>query len=202
MWNHIHCADLDDEDYAYMAKKRPGVRWYCGTCDVKAQNAGTSDVVEKVEEMLNDSLSSLMEAITPRLDALEKKVGEPTKPQSTSESSFASILKQGLDDLKKERDAPENESTHVERSTANQVLIIKPKDGQSHGKDALSKTSKEIETALKSIPVSSCKETKTGALVVKLPTEAAKSEASTAITSTLTTYSTYSFPNLRKCCQR
>ena len=198
LWNHIGCADLDDDDYTYMAKKRPGVRWYCGACDVKAQSAGTSDVIKKVEEMLNDGLNSFMEAITPRLDALEVKVGAPTKTDDIPESTFATILKQSLDNFKKETEAPTNESTRVEMSTKNQVLIVKPKDGKTAAKAALSKTSKEIEAALKSIPVSSCKETKTGALVVKLPTEAAKADASTAITSALTTDSIYQLSEPKK----
>ena len=167
---------------------------------MSTQNAGTNEeVLNKLEATLNDSLSSFMEAITPRLDALEKKVDSPTETHAMPESSFASILKQGLDDLKKDREAASvNESTSVEMSTSNQILIVKPKDGQSASKEALSKTSKDIETALKSIPVSSCRETKTGALVVKLPTETAKAEASSAITSTLLTDSIYQLSEPKK----
>ena len=177
IWHHITCVGLDDDDFSFMSKKRPGIRWYCGNCDVgTAGVSGETEIVNKVELLLKGAVDSVLGDITSRLKALEDriKVSEVIPKESTT--SFADILKQELRELQKGKDDPVNKQSH-------QVLVLKPKEGYGTDKTTLSAAAGDVEKALKSVPVNSCRETRSGALVVRLPTESAKADASAAMKS-------------------
>ena len=62
-----------------------------------------------------------------------------------------------------------------------QVLVVRPKEGVSVDQAASDMARSKVQTALKSIPVDSCKKTKNGGLVVKFPSKECKQKAGTAV---------------------
>lgn len=65
-----------------------------------------------------------------------------------------------------------------ESTPDHQIIVVKPKKNSTENKNPID--SKQIETALQSIPVSKCKKTNSGALLVQLPSKRPKENASRA----------------------
>lgn len=172
-WFHLPCQNLDSDDYPFMSKSlKLGFQWYCTQCRSDSGDTSLSVVKEGLKDVVSPILAAIQD-LSVRLGNLETASSTP----SASVRSFAGIVKQQFDDLK--RGHPTSGQSVQGLSVAeslprSEVLVLKPKSGTNA--DAV-ETVKRVEKALRSIPVNSCTTTKAGSFIVKLPTSGDKAEA-------------------------
>ena len=196
-WYHIGCLSLDDGDFEFMAQRKQGFRWFCGECDetinsMLAEGRCSSDfekkVIENVSAVVTNTLEKFQAEISGKMKALEEMVSSGSSSQGPvpQPEAFVDILKEALDKSKHDNDQCKevpitiNSFGRSEIVEDQQVLIVKVKPG----KEANAATAVDnIKSALKSVPVNSIRETRTGSLVVKFPSESAKREAGVLVNS-------------------
>ena len=192
-WYHATCSELEEADYLFMSRRgKFGFRWYCPDCVVDAdetvsRGANSREIEMKFQSMEASVLES-MQKLGERLDHLEQKREAANLPSQVAEAqqqTFADIVKRALDEKKKPSVVVEDrgQSRTIEDQS---VLVVKPKvNGPEVESSDIADSVPKIEEALGEIQVSSCRKTKLGNLVMKFPTEAAKSKASLAINNCL-----------------
>lgn len=192
---HLPCIDVDDNDFGIMSKKKHGFKWFCGVCDAAfndfKSNIFSQQTLHKLVDSFKSEVSNALAKVSERLNVLEEKSTIP-------DASFAEIMKQTLEDSKREAAKNLTEvDDHGKKKTVrdSQVLVIKPKAGSDH---ASPPDTTIINTALASIPVENCSKTNSGALVVRLPTKDARVQAGNAINQCLGDNSNYTVSEPKK----
>ena len=205
-WNHTSCIGLTNEDYVFMRERKPfGFRWFCRDCSGSADDIlRESKIVGSLEEKLTLGISSTVEKLTEKLEALESRISETSSPPQLTESqsrSFSEVLKKSLEgpmSATKVEGVKVRDRGITKTIRNQQVLVVKPASA-SRPEEAVVKTiTKNLESALEAIPVESCRKTKAGGLVMKFPTEELKGQASAIISSCLGTDSSYSVSEPKK----
>ena len=205
-WNHTSCAGLTDDDFVFMKERKPfGFRWFCRDCSGSADDVlRESKIVSLLEEKLALGISATVEKFTEKLEALESKLSEAGNPSQLSESqsrTFSDILKKSLEGSTGATRAEGVEvRDHGKTKTVRnqQVLVVKPVGESRPDKKLMENITKNLENALETIPVESCRKTQNGGLVMKFPTEDLKGQASAIISSCLGTDSSYSVSEPKK----
>ena len=180
-WLHVGCGVLEEADFVFMsARFRAGFRWFCDRCTVEPEQL-KFDILDNVKTVL----SEFREEMSLRMTALESNVqSTKTVAKDPLPREFAEVVKeavmqskcnQGHDGIKV------NALGNSKVVHSKEVLVVKPKRDSSVGPTELATVSHDIDSALCSVPVESCRETKSGAVVIKFPSKEAKNEASTAI---------------------
>ena len=188
-WYHVACLELEESDHQFMSKRMKfGFRWYCPDCVIDADDTisrkAASGEIEKKFQNIESLVSASMLKLGERLDHLEQKYESASPSPQVSNAqpeNFAEIVKRALNE-EKNPGVVVNDRGHSRTVENQNVLVVKPKipDTNMNSADMADSVTK-IEEALKEIPVSSCKETKSGKLVMKFPNEAAKKEASRVV---------------------
>ena len=143
--------------------------------------------------ILNSVVSTMAEfqrEMFVRLSALEDKMGATERAvlePICEPKKFADIVKEALHESRNDQEQGSKFGIKVKSYGENktihnhQVLVVKLKAGTVTNETKTAAATNSIKGALGSIPVNSCRETKTGAIVVKFPTNEAKEEASNAM---------------------
>ncbi len=180
-WFHLACESLDTDDYPALTRcHRLGYLWCCTRCLPSAADALRHDasLTQTKEDLTKDVVSPIFKAIaalSERLEKLETKAS--TSPAAVQ--SFAGIVRKELEGIKSGRPSlDDNIRAHGTVAAGalpgREVLVLKPKSGVAADTN---EAVKRVENALRSVPVDSCTMTKSGTLVVKLPTSKDKAEA-------------------------
>ena len=122
--------------------------------------------------------------ITDRLSAVEARlegVGDLSQEIKKETESFAEVVKQTVKGAEKDVELVTRVTDHGETKVIQreEVLVIRPVRPEGAEAPSPPVTISSIENILKSVPVSSCRKSKTGGVVVKFPNREAKAEAST-----------------------
>lgn len=191
-WYHPACCNIPDSiDYKTIVKlSKTGWKWYCGECLPKAEESVAEfKTNEDLKTSIVNEVSGAITAVALEIREMNERIANlETKTTTPDVPSFAEIIQQTLDSSKKE--GAQHTTQVVDggmKKTVwdHQVLVVKPKDAAAE--QITQPEKKKIETALASVPVTSCSKTNTGALVVKFPTKKAKENASKAIKESLGT---------------
>ena len=192
VWYHVACVELGDDDYSFIIRLPSlGFRWYCSECigdvdeNIRNRNQKTASDIDNRFLNMETLLSESMRQLTERLDVIEGKCSNPSPsgvPES-QQSTFADTVKRSLQNKTEAQKVVIHDRGQKKTFEQQNVLVIKSKSANS-GTCSLNATC-EVEKALKEIPVSSCRKTKSGNLVVKFPNEKSKNDASSAIGSHL-----------------
>ena len=184
-WVHTGCGGLVSGDYDFMVKReKSGFRWFCSDClacgPTKAMPLNEDNLAEKVASAVAKQMSKLEEELSGRLSVLEAAAGSTMTPPQ-----FSEIVKKTLDDqnVRKKKEDTILVSSQGRTTTvrSQEVLLIQPKAGVTVDQSKTDAVAADIQSALKSIPVNSCRKTRKGGLVVKFPTRAQKEMACAAI---------------------
>ena len=184
LWHHTTCVGLDDSDYEYMKRRRVhGFRWFCGGCVAKADDALRGPVMDnKLEDKLKSIVSDALDGVNSRLGELEAKLGSTvhsTPAVKVAPESFAAIVKETVNEVRRAEDPSMKVNDHGKTRVIKneEVLVIKPKK-QEGAATSSSVPMNYIQNVLKAIPVKSCREIRSGGVVVKFPNGDAKTQAS------------------------
>ena len=200
-WLHVGCGVLEEGDLVFMSgRSKAGFRWFCDRCTLKPDHL-KFDILDSVKSML----SEFHEEILNRMKTLESNI-QSTKTVSKDPlpKAFAEVVKEAVKQSKHDLGQNENVGIKMSASVNNkviqskEVLVVKPKRGSSVGPAELAAVSRDIDGALRCVPVESCKETKSGAVVMKFPSKEAKNDASTAISNCLGEESQYTVSEPKK----
>lgn len=198
---HVSCIDVDDEDLRVLSKKKPGFKWHCTVCDTSPLAAKDATISQQTLDDLKTALigevSGTLAAVADNISKINDRLNILETPAATPDiPSFANIVKQSVAEATRELT---NTSTKkvvevmdngkLKKVHNQQVLIVKTKPDAQPG--TVPPNPDLINKALASIPVDSCATRDSGTLVVKLPSEEAKAQASNALNSRLGTDSNY-----------
>ena len=209
-WFHVACVELDKEDYLFMLRRQSlGFRWFCVGCMIEVDDLLREDrIASALEKKLTDNVLSVvsdaMSGFSEKLGSLESKIegaGNIPLDSIAQSQTFTNIVKKTFEESKGETEAAGvrvRDHGKIKTIRHQQVLVIKPRNGDIADGAAAADVAESIKGALHSIPVESCRETKAGGLVVKFPSEEAKGNASDAINSCLGTDSIFSVTEPRK----
>ena len=200
-WLHVGCGVLEDTDFDFMsARWKAGFRWFCDRCTLEPEQL-KFDILDSVKTML----SEFQEEMSLSMKALESKVlSTKTLAKDPLPREFAEVVKEAVKQSKNDRGHNGQFGIKVNASGNNkvvhskEVLVVKPKKGSSVSPTELAAVSHDIDGALRCVPVESCRETKSGAVVMKFPSKEAKNEASTAISNCLGEESHYTVSEPKK----
>ena len=122
--------------------------------------------------------------ITDRLSAVEARlegVEDLSQEIKKETKSFAEVVKRTVKGTEKDVELVTRVTDHGETKVIqrDEVLVIRPVKPEGAEAPPPSVPTSSIENILKSVPVSSCRKSKTGGIVVKFPNGEAKAEAST-----------------------
>ena len=194
-WYHTSCLSFGDEEYDFMAQGKQGFRWFCSNCEdpvaglLRGNDSWTGmerKITENVTTEMSSTLNKFQHEMLKMFADLERKMNiseSQTQGATSQPETFANILKVALDESKKNHKNTQDTDIKINafgesRTVRNQqVLIVKPKAGRTVDAAEISAATNNITEALKSVPVNSFRETKSGSIVVKFPTEEAKTEA-------------------------
>ena len=200
-WYHPSCADVPETVDCQTLQKfyTIGWRWYCSG-DCLQKNPEPRSIEGLKASIIGEVSSAIISAVALQIKEINNKIVNLEAKIPTQEGpSFANIVQQTLESSKK---LTEKHTTEVmdggKKKTIqdHQVLVVKP---NSDAAQELSPSeTKKIETALASVPVTKCKKTISGALVVKFPSKGAKDNASKAIQENLGTNTTLTVTEPKK----
>ena len=184
-WYHGPCGGIEDADYNFMKHwKGHGFRWFCRECVPDADIAHWTRSASQLEDKLTTIVSGALVGITDRLSGVEARlegVGDLSLEIKKETKSFAEVVKRTVKGAKKDVELVTRVTDHGETKViqSDEVLVIRPVRLEGAEAPPPPVPISSIEIILKSVPVSSCRKSKTGGLVVKFPNGEAKAEAST-----------------------
>lgn len=210
-WFHTGCAGVEalGLDYSIIVKIHGvGFGWRCTGC--RGTSLGPEIRLDELKRALTaeitDGLANLSRmlvaeigAVTAAVGGVSQRLAELENKPSKPDISFANIVRETIESTKKDTTKGATEVIDQGKPRTireQQVLIVKPtSEATSYTPPQLTKS---IQNALGSVPVNSYSETRSGMVVVKFPTETAKSKASEAIKSSLGSTSGYSVSEPKK----
>ena len=176
-WYHMFCAQLADGDYEFMRNRMGlGFRWFCRECIGDIDSAmGSSRTVNQVKDQLSGVVAAI-EGLTSRLGDLEAKAGSVG---DSSPETFASVIKQTLREVQKPEDLDRRVTDHGQTRVIRneEVLVLKPRRSEESQASPLPVSLNNLKNTLKSVPVKSCHERRSGNVVMKFPDAGAREEA-------------------------
>ena len=176
-WYHMSCAQLADGDYEFMRNRMGlGFRWFCRECIGDIDSAmGSSRTVNQVKDQLSGVVAAI-EGLTSRLGELEAKAGSVG---DSSPETFASVIKQTLREVQKPEDLDRRVTDHGQTRVIRneEVLVLKPRRSEESQASPLPVSLNNLKSTLKSVPVKSCHERRSGNVVMKFPDAGAREEA-------------------------
>ena len=191
-WYHIACSELLDADYEFMKRRRgQGFRWFCDGCIVEADSTlQTTNATSLLEDKLRIIVSGALDGVTRRLGELEARLGGGSDSTLTSHPesrSFADIVRQTVTEVRggEETGTKINDYGRTKVIQSEEVLVVKPKMPMGASAPPPSIQIENLQAILKEVPVNSCRESRSGGVVVKFPNERSKKAASTLISSNL-----------------
>ena len=179
---------------------KAGFRWFCNRCTSEPEQL-KSDILDSVKSMLSD----FQDEMTMRMKALESSIiSTKTVTKDPLPKEFAEVVKEAV--MQSQHDQSHNGHVGIKVNASGnsklvhnkEVLVVKPKRGSSVNPTELAAVSRNIDDALRTVPVESCRETKSGAVVMKFPSKEAKKDASTAISNCLGDESQYTVSEPKK----
>ena len=182
-WYHMFCAQLADGDYEFMRNRMGlGFRWFCRECIGDIDSAmGSSRTVNQVKDQLSGVVAAI-EGLTSRLGELEAKAGSVG---DSSPETFASVIKQTLREVQKPEDLDRRVTDHGQTRVIRneEVLVLKPRRSEESQASPLPVSLNNLKNTLKSVPVKSCHERRSGNVVMKFPDAGAREEAKALVES-------------------
>ena len=184
-WYQLPCGGIEDADYDFMRHRRGhGFRWFCRECVPDVDIAHWTRSAGQLGDKLTTIVSGTLVGITDRLSAVEDRlegVGDLSQEIKEETKSFAEVVKRTVKGAEKDVELVTRVTDHGETKAIrrDEVLVIRPVRPEGAEAPSPPVPISSIENILKSVPVSSCRKSKTGGIVVKFPNREAKAEAST-----------------------
>ena len=188
-WHHIACGGFVETDYDIIKRFRGlGFRWFCDGCIVETDT--TLRCSSQLEDKLKTVVSGALDGVTKRLESLEERLGVgdgSTLSLHPESRSFADIVRQTVREVRMDGESGTKVNDHGKTRVIKkgEVLVVKPKAAEGASAMPPPMPVENLQAILKNVPVNSCRESRSGGMVVKFPCEDARREASALIESSM-----------------
>ena len=184
-WYHGPCGEIEDADYDFMKDwRRHGLCWFFRECVPDADITHWTRSAGQLEDKLTTIVSGALVGITDRLSAVEARlaeVGDLSQEIKKETKTFAEVVTWTVKGAERDVELVTRVTDHGETKVIqrDEVLVIRPARPEVVEAPPPPVPISSIENVLKSVPVSSCRKSKTGGIVVKFPNGEVKAEANT-----------------------